>query len=243
MTPHPSAPTDVFDWYARGWRLFLRQPLMWVGLTLLFGIIGLVMNLVPFIGGLAFALCLPAFAAGFLHAADQADKENPVLPTHLFKAFQSRENLNALLVLGLVPLAASLAGAILIALLLGGAVGVGAITQSDDAAIGTLMGGGLMLPLLSIGVFVLMVAALIYAIPLVWFHQASAKDAVMGSLEASARNFLPVMLFTTIYLVLSLIAAVPAGLGFLVLIPVISGATYASYRQVWSDLVSEDADD
>lgn len=243
MTPHVSDPTDAFDWYARGWRLFLRQPLMWVGLTLLFLVIGLVMNLVPLIGGLAFALCLPAFAAGFLHAADQAHRGNPVLPTHLFKAFQIRENLTTLLTLGLIPLAASLAGAILIALLLGGAMGVGAITQSDDATLGALVGGGLMLPLLSIGFFALMVAALIYAIPLVWFHQATAKDAVMGSLEASARNVLPLMLFTAIYVVLSFIAAIPAGLGFLVLIPVISGATYTSYRQLWSDLVSEDVDD
>lgn len=243
MTPHTSTTTDALDWYARGWRLFLHQPLMWVGLTLLFLIIALVINLVPLIGGLAFALCLPAFAAGFLHAADQAHKGNPVLPMHLFTAFQTRESLNALLLLGLIPLAASFAGAILIALLLGGAMGVGAITQSDDAAVGALVGGGLMLPLISIGLFVLVVAALIYAIPLVWFHQASAKDALMGSLEASARNILPLTLFTVIYVVLSLIAAMPAGLGFLVLIPVISGATYASYRQLWSDLVSADPDD
>ena len=243
MTPHVGALTDAFDWYARGWRLFLLQPLMWVGLTLLFLVMALVINLVPLIGGLAFALCLPAFAAGFLHAADQAHRGNPILPMHLFKAFQVRENLNALLMLGLIPLAASLAGAILIALLLGGARGIGAITQSVEAAVGALVGGGLLLPLLSIGFFVLVVAALIYAIPLVWFHQASAKDALMGSLDASVRNILPLALFTAIYVVLSFIAAIPVGLGFLVLIPVVSGATYASYRQLWSDLVSDDGDD
>jgi len=242
MTPRPASPADAVAWYQVGWRMFLRDPVMWVGMTVLFFVVAVVLNLVPLIGGLVFGLCTPTFGAGFLYAADQAHRRQPVSVLHLFQGFVNRETLNPLLILGLVPLAISLVGGLLIMLLLGGAAGVGAISQSDGAFLGMMLGGGLLLPVVSVGLFAALVAALIYAIPLVFFHQADARDALKGSLEAAMRNALPLILFIVIYVVLSFLAMIPLGLGLLVLLPVMSGAVYASYRAVWTDLVSDQSD-
>jgi len=242
MTPRATSPADAVAWYRVGWRMFMRDPLMWVGMTVLFFVVAVVLNLVPLIGGLVFGLCTPTFGAGFLYAADQAHRRRPVSALHLFQGFKNRETLNPLLILGLLPLAVSVAGGLLMVVLLGGAAGVGAVTRSDGAFLGMMLGGGLLLPVISVGLFALMVAALIYAIPLVFFHQANARDALKGSLEAAMRNALPLILFMVIYVVLSFLAMIPLGLGLLVLLPVVSGAIYASYRAVWTDLVSDQAD-
>ena len=41
------------QWIASGWRLFRRQPGIWVLLTLVFGLIALALSVIPVIGQLA----------------------------------------------------------------------------------------------------------------------------------------------------------------------------------------------
>lgn len=46
------------------------------------------------------------------------------------------------------------------------------------------------------------------------------------------KNFAPFIIFMLIYMVLSIIAAIPFGLGFLVLLPVVVGAIYVGYKDL-----------
>ncbi len=47
------------------------------------------------------------------------------------------------------------------------------------------------------------------------------------------KNWLVMMVFGLIVLVLSFFAALPMGLGFLVLMPVLFGALYAAYKDIF----------
>ena len=59
------------------------------------------------------------------------------------------------------------------------------------------------------------------------------------SFAACLRNILPFLLYGVIALVLSIIAAIPFGLGYLVLIPVLTCSLYAGYKDVFADAAPE----
>ena len=61
----------------------------------------------------------------------------------------------------------------------------------------------------------------------------SSQDACKASLNACLKNILPFLILGLIFCVLSFFAALPVGLGFLVLLPVLSGTAYASYQDVF----------
>ena len=90
--------------------------------------------------------------------------------------------------------------------------------------LGSLLIGVLMAPLLM---------AMWFAPALVFFNGMAPVDALKASFSACAANWLVFLVYGVILLVLSFFAALPVGLGFLVLVPVMVGALYASYRDIF----------
>ena len=58
-------------------------------------------------------------------------------------------------------------------------------------------------------------------------------DALKASFNACLKNFLSLLVYGLIVMVLMFFAALPAFLGFLVLIPVLFGSVYVSYRDIF----------
>jgi uncharacterized membrane protein len=65
------------------------------------------------------------------------------------------------------------------------------------------------------------------------FHRMTALDAMRASFFASLRNAPAFIVFSLVYIVLVLLASIPAMLGWLLLLPVTFGAMYSSYRDVF----------
>jgi uncharacterized membrane protein len=57
--------------------------------------------------------------------------------------------------------------------------------------------------------------------------------ALKASFSANLKNWLVMLVFGLIVLVLCFFATLPMGLGFLVLMPVLYGALYASYKDIF----------
>ncbi len=76
--------------------------------------------------------------------------------------------------------------------------------------------------------------ALWFAPSLIVFNNAKPVDAMKASFFACLKNIVPFLLYGVIMLVLCFIAAIPFGLGFLVLGPVAIASIYASYRDVFA---------
>ena len=73
-----------------------------------------------------------------------------------------------------------------------------------------------------------------------WFSPAlvtlqghGAVRAVAESFKGCVRNIAPFLLYGVILFVLAAIATVPAGLGWIVLGPVIVGSVYSAYREIF----------
>ena len=71
------------------------------------------------------------------------------------------------------------------------------------------------------------------AAPLVVFHDHGAIDAMKGSFTGRLRNVLPFLLYGVVLAVLSILASLPLGLGWLILGPVFAASIYASYRDIY----------
>src|ERR1043165_3314190 len=76
------------DWIGEGWRLFARAPLMWVISILVLVVLAVVVNIIPIIGGLAFQLLQPVFAAGFIVACRSIETGGEFELEHLFAGFK-----------------------------------------------------------------------------------------------------------------------------------------------------------
>ena len=80
-----------------------------------------------------------------------------------------------------------------------------------------------------------LVSLLFYAIPQVMLQDKTPIDAIQSSIMESVRNWQPLGVFVLICLVLGFIAAIPIGLGFLILGPIAVGGWYQNYKELYEE--------
>lgn len=218
-------------WIGCGWKLFAKNPGMWLVLTVLLVVVFVLLAFLPF-GGFVLTLFVPALAAGLLYGAAELDAGRTLELTHLFQGFRDPAKRNALIVLGVVALAAGIASALISAAVMG----VGMMTMDmGDPAYGMMNLGprALIALLLALTVHLAATVLLYFAVPLVMFRAVPAAAAMQASVRACLRNILPLFVFSLIYTVLAVIASLPFGLGWLVLLPWSVGMFYCSYEDIY----------
>lgn len=221
-------------WYADGWKIVKGQIGMWILLILVYFALALVLGLIPFIGGLIMALIGPGLIAGFYLAARNSEVGNKVQVELLFGAFTDPDKRGPMLTLGAINIALTIVMIVVIGLMIGGAMGAGQIAENDPEAMMLVFQGLGMVGLLVILALSLAVAmAMIYAAPLVMFKDMAPVEAVKTSFKAALINWLPLLVFGLIFIPLTVIATIPLMLGWLFLMPVVLGALYTSFSEIF----------
>ncbi|MFO1422686.1 MAG: BPSS1780 family membrane protein [Candidatus Competibacteraceae bacterium] len=230
-----------WGWIVEGWQLFAQAPGIWIVILLIYLGISVVLSLIPFVGGLAYMLLSPVLAGGMLYGAAAQARGEPLGIAHLFRGFQDQERMGPLVLLGLISLAGYVLMILVAVMFVGGGLMVGAMMDSTGAVVppeamgGLFVGAGLIALLVMLTIGLLMTMALFYGIPLVMLGGQNAWPAAWDSVAACWVNVLPLLVFGLIYLVLAVVAAIPFGLGLLILGPVTVCAIYASYRDVFEE--------
>jgi len=116
--------------------------------------------------------------------------------------------------------------------LAGGSV-ASALMPGPPVDVGLALGGLLLALFLSSALMLPLSMAFWFAPALVFFNNMTAADALRASFGACLKNIPVFLVYGLIVMVLLFFAALPAGLGLLVLLPVISGSAYASYRDIF----------
>ena len=98
-----------------------------------------------------------------------------------------------------------------------------------------LWGRGTLYGLLLLALLVPLAMAVWFAPALVVFHDLPPVEALKQSFQGCLRNMVPFLVYGIIVLGLGILAAIPAFLGWLVLIPTLIGSTYYSYRDIFLD--------
>ncbi len=224
------AAGNVFEWLKQGWALFIVNPGLWVALTIVLLVVTIGLSIVPLFGVLAVHLLTPLFAAGLLLACRKAANGETLEIADLFAGF--KQNTGNLVMLGVLYMAAMLA-ILVVAFVLGGGSLAGGFMMGNPAGLGLAFGGMLMATLLSLALSLPLFMAIWFAPALVLFNNMPPVDALKASFNACLKNLLAFFVYGLIVMVLAFFAALPAGLGFLVLIPVLSGSVYAAYRDIF----------
>jgi len=219
-------------WFTGGWRLFVKNPGVWIVLGAIFIAIVFVLALVPLLGRPLASLFAPVLSAGLLHAAREADGNRPLEFVYVFQGFRERDRLTPLLALGGVMLA-GLVLSMVAAMLIGGPATVSAMLSGNpDMMRGAAAGmAGALLAALTVQLLVAM--ALVYAVPLVMFGNVAASRALSSSFRACLRNALPLTVFGVVYFFAALLASLPLFLGWIVLLPASAGMLYLSYKDLY----------
>jgi uncharacterized membrane protein len=259
LLPYRRVPAgQAIVWWAEGWRTFLRAPLPWVGMTVALLVILVVLRALPLGSLLSQWLSLPLFALGavfasflrrrWVQAQTMTPQGMPVEPategTFEESAQLWRKRIRPLLVASVLVLVLGGAFGAVFVLGLGAMLGVGLASMGAlshvlspgagmMAGMGAMAGGLFTLMLLALAALFLLNVAFWFVNTLVALGGVQPWDAIVLSAKAGFANVGALVLFTLLLIPISLIAMIPAGLGLLVLLPVLSGASYASYQDVF----------
>ncbi len=219
-----------FDWLRQGWAMFMVNPGVWIGCSVLLLIILMAISIVPFFGQIAAHLLVPLFGAGMVEVCRHISEDKPAEIADLFAGF--RHNAGPLIMVGLI-FVGGVFGLALIAFVLLNSGMVGSVITgrvgSTSFNFASMMLAGLLVAVLSVPV----IMATWFAPALVFFHDMKPAAAMRASFDAGAKNWLVMAVFGTFLVVALFFAMLPLGLGLLLLLPVFSGAVYASYRDIF----------
>jgi uncharacterized membrane protein len=230
-------------WVGDGWNLVKGQFGAWILLVIVYLVIEIVLQIIPFVGGIVAALISPGLVAGMFLAARYSDESKTVDLNLLFQPLMEQRTRGPLLTLGAMAIVFSILIALVLMAMLGGAVGLSEDASSADAEAMLMSGmmgigfGGMVLMLLLVAVYSM---AMWFAAPLVLFAGVAPIEAMKISFKAVLANWLPALVFGLLVIVLGVVASIPLLLGWLLLMPVLFAAMYVSYKEVF-DVPAEDS--
>jgi uncharacterized membrane protein len=219
-------------WIKQGFALFRKAPLQWwvmLGIIIV-GYLG-VHAVLGAVGDAVFMLVYPVFVAGIMVGCRALERGENLQLRHLFSVFKS--NPRPLLTIGALSILAGVVISLILSLVL----------PVDDEIMRLLGDPTLDPPRAAQWMLMLAVGQLLLSLPLlmaVWFAPAllafqkmSALHAVRWSFYACLSNIGALTVYGLASFALTLIAAIPAGLGLILLIPTMIASTYTMYHDIF----------
>lgn len=242
MHPHDDLPPirhvgvgHGVQWISEGWSLFLRRPGFWLLVAFLQTLLVMLVMLVPLLGQVGAHLLMPILSAGLMVVAQRIWYNEPVTVPEAFTGFREHApavvNVGVWYMLGWMLIVA-------LGLLLGGGAALSGMAVSLETQyewLGTAISvfGILLAVVVSLLLVLPLVMSVWLAPPLAVFHDIPAMRAMSHSFVASWRS-LPAFIVAFFLVALMLfLTSLTLGLGLLVVIPVMAGATYAAYRDLY----------
>jgi hypothetical protein len=227
------AAGDGWVWIRGGFDLFRQNPVIWIVLFLIYLLIGMALSIVPAVGPIILNLLAPVFMAGFMLGCQALESGEELEINHLFAGF--KHNTAQLITVGGIYLAGIIIIVGLVFVTTGGAM----LSMAGNApAMEEAAGPGVLLAVLvALTLLMPLIMAYWFAPILVIFHGLKAVDAMKLSFTACLRNIWPFTIYGLLSMVLMVLAAIPLGLGLLVMIPTMTASLYVSYRDIFSEEV------
>ena len=214
-------------WLREGWELFKRAPGLWIAILVIYFVIVVVASLIPFVGALAVNLFSYVFIFGMLSGTRDLAAGKPLTVGHLFAGFGS-PRMGSLILLGVL----ALIGALCIGMPMGL---IAAVVIGGGKAGGFGFATGMLMAILALALIAVFSAALLFAAPLVGFRSLAPVAAIKLSFAATLANWVPLLLWGVLGMLLALVGALPFGLGLLVVSPMLMASYYCMYRAIFPD--------
>lgn len=220
----------AIEWLKAGWGYFLKNPGIWIGMTVAMMAIGMVLGFIPIVGQLAVNFLMPVFAAGLLLGCKSLRDGGELRFDHLFAGF--KQNTGNLIMVSIYYLIGVVVVSVLTFMVGGGAAMTGAMMGNGIGA-GVAFSGLLFALLIMLALLTPLIMAVWFAPALVVFRNVAPIPAMKASFAACLKNLLPFLVFGVVVLVLAFVASLPLMLGWLVLLPVLVGSHFSSYLDLF----------
>lgn len=244
-------------WWGEGWRSFLRAPVAWISLAFAWLVVMIVLRVLPFGGVLSNWLGLPLLTLGAVFAALLRGRERSGDAIEVSTGgapgrgedgalgnatARWKSRFWPLAQVSVLVLLLTFACVLLFLLAFGALFGFGMSGMRAwesmsgfgvAAGMGMAAGGAFMLVLAGLCALFGLNVAFWFVGTLVAIGGVRPWDAIRLSVRAGFANLGALVVFTLLLVPIGLVAMVPMGLGLLVLLPVLSGASYASYEDVF----------
>ena len=223
------------SWIYEGVSLFNLGMGTSVAILLLAMSIQIVGNLIPG-ANLLLSLFSLVFAAGFMAVAHGGHTRQQLRIADYFAGF--RKNMGELVLAAAIYMGLFLA-IFLVTVILAMIFGGWEILQLHmaahfEGAISTNEGLFLIFWVLVALLFVIpLLMMLVYAPPLILFHDIKAWPAMKLSMEACWKNMLPLLWYSILAVLLTLLGGLMLLIGLLVVIPILNYANYCAYRDIF----------
>lgn len=226
------------SWIGGGWNMFTRAPGIWILNIILLFVLSMVLAFIPFLGSLLSNLLMPVIIGGLMLGCRTIESGESLKVEHLFAGFKNHAG--PLMIVGGVMLAASIVIAIIalvpVFIILGGSF-LEAMSGEGNALANLIAQYGftmiMLLLLIMLALFIPLTMAYWFAPALVVFHDMDAIAAMKQSFRGCLRNIVPFLIYGIVIFLLAIVAIIPIGLGFLVLVPMIYGSMYAAYKDIY----------
>jgi uncharacterized membrane protein len=220
-------------WIAEAFRLFRRNPLIWIALNLALVLIAIALGVVPVLGTYLIYLFTPMFLAGLMSACRDTQLGREIEIAHLFRGFV--DNAAQLVTVGGVYLVGNVlvAG---VAIALGGAelqevLAAAAEGRTDvDPAVANKAS---LAVLVAAALFVPLAMLLWFAPALVMLERVPAWRALVLSMQACLANLVPFLLYGVVMSALLVLALLPALIGLALWLPIAVISTYTAYVDIF----------
>lgn len=220
------------NWIGQSWQIFKERPLLWIGSALLVGFITIILSLlaqtisyVGFIFNIAASFMGFTLMAGIAYLAYGIDNGLEISFGDLFAGFSYK--LGDFFIMTLIYFGLTILLVLVIILPMAFFIGINAGMTSE----------------VGIGVMLISLAFLLLLIPLImmiWFAPAlillndlKPFEAMKLSFKGCLRNVLPFLLYSIVMSIAFVIAAIPLGLGLLIIGPLAMIANYISYKEIF----------
>jgi len=217
-----------WHWFGFAWRLFKGKPLgWWAVLVLIFGSFGLA-SLIPVVSLLT-SIAFPIMVAGLGACACSQLRDGDFQIREVFAGFGPSSK--ALFQAGGLYAAISVLSMACMLLLGSGSPSelfLGSMAERQKAMSQVFAGGG---PAVWAYVVVMCLAmsGVVFSPYLIHERQIPVLQAFLMSGKACFRNFLAGLVWVLSYLLWAVVATIPVGLGWLVLLPVVFLTSYVAY--------------
>ncbi|GMU42496.1 MAG: hypothetical protein IT479_05210 [Xanthomonadales bacterium] len=210
MTIRTVDPGAGINWLQGGWAAFKAGGPLLIGMVFATLLACVFLAWIPWLGVLLVPIVGTFCYAGMLRSVRGVAEGRAMRFDDLWSLAGDEDRMVHVAIVALVPLL----GSLLRAALPGGLVGW---------TLGALIS-------------VAVLALTYFAVPLVLFRKLEAPLALRRSFEGVLTNLPAVIVFWIACIVLLALAVLPAGLGLLVLVPVLLGAAYEAYAEVYADI-------
>ena len=217
------------SWIGQGFSFFGRNAGIWIVIALIYLIILMVSSFIPF----ATQILQPMLAGGLMLGLYAQDNGENLEVRHLFEGFNVCADKLAILGALLLGIGILIAIVFMIIFFIGFVIIIG-LNESgapSEPAIITMV---------VIGVPVVLIIAVLFGAvswfgpPLVVLHKKPVGEAFKLSLIALKRNIGAFIVFTFFAILMMMLAMFTFYLGLLILMPVLFGATYASWKDIFT---------